>query len=154
MPRLLVCGLRFGVWSCAAALLVLSGCKAGTRSTAPASHPTVSTRAEIDLPGQRGAGAVKLPNQWWLRPVGRQILLGDFPANMAVHPDGKYVAVLHCGHGQNEVVIVDIAATNIVSRASVEEAFYGIAFSKDGGKIFCSGAGDEVVHSFTFRKGY
>ena len=35
----------------------------------------------------------------------------------------------------------------VVSRTGVHEAFYGLEFSKDGRQLFCSGAGDEVVHS-------
>lgn len=107
-----------------------------------------------DLPGQRSDGAVLLPNLWWLRPVGKQVVLGDFPVNIAVHPNGKHAAILHCGHGQNEIVVVDIAAGTVVSRVSLEEAFYGLAFSSDGKKVYCSGAGDEVIHSFTFSDGY
>jgi len=119
--------------------------------------PAIERPAEkspLDLPGPRGDGAVRLPNQWWLRPVGKQILLGDFPVNIAVHPGGKFVVILHCGHGQNEVVAVELGPDKVVSRASLEEAFYGLAFSADGKKLFCSGAGDEVVHTFSFANGY
>src|SRR2546430_886784 len=84
-----------------------------------------------DLPGQRPDGSVLLPNQWSLRPVGQQIAVGDFPVNIALHPGGKYAAVLHCGHGQHEVVILDLAARAIASRTKIAEAFYGLAFSKD-----------------------
>src|SRR6266568_3988132 len=108
----------------------------------------------IDVPGQMADGAVRLPNQWFLRPVGKQIVLGDFPVNIAVHPDGKFAAVLHCGYGVNEIVVVDIKTGKIVSRASIDEAFYGIAFSPDGKKLFCSGAGSETVHCFAFADGY
>src|SRR6266436_697872 len=108
----------------------------------------------IDVPGQMADGAVRLPNQWFLRPAGKQIVLGDFPANIAIHPDGKFAAVLHCGYGVNEIVVVDIKTSKMVSRAAIDEAFYGIAFSPDGTKLFCSGAGSETVHCFTFADGY
>src|SRR3954463_9482588 len=85
-----------------------------------------------DLPGQRPDGSVLLPNQWVLRPVGTQIPVGDFPVNLALHPGGKFGAVLHCGYGPHEVVILDLAASAIVSRTKLDEAFYGLAFSKDG----------------------
>ena len=117
-------------------------------------HKPEPATTEIDLPGARGTNVVRLPNMWWLRPVGRQVALGDFPVNIAVHPDGKFAAVLHSGHGQHEVVIVEIASGRIVSRVSLEESFYGLAFSQDGKMLFCSGAGDETVHSFSFAKGF
>ncbi|MEW6161523.1 MAG: beta-propeller fold lactonase family protein, partial [Verrucomicrobiota bacterium] len=37
---------------------------------------------------------------------------------------------------------------------NLDEAFYGLEFSADGRKLFSSGAGDEVIHAFTFRNGF
>ena len=111
-------------------------------------------RGVPEVPGARSDGSVLLPNQWVLRPVGKQIALGDFPVNIAVTPDGRYAAVLHCGNGQHEVVVVDLKANDIVSRVSMNEAFYGLTFSANGQQLFCSGAGDEVVHRFDFAGGY
>ena len=108
----------------------------------------------VELPGARPDGSVLLPNQWSLRPAGKQILLGDFPVNIAVHPAGKYAAVLHCGYGVHEVIVVDLAANRVVSRVPIEESFYGLAFTADGSRLFCSGAGREVIHAFGFKDGY
>jgi YVTN family beta-propeller protein len=113
---------------------------------------TIAARA-VDLPGQRADGSVLLPNQWVLRPVGKQIAVGDFPVNLALHPEGKFAAVLHCGYSQHEVVLIDLAAWKIASRTKVEEAFYGLAFSKDGKRLFCSGSAGEVIRRFQFAEG-
>ncbi|MFQ5740938.1 MAG: bifunctional YncE family protein/alkaline phosphatase family protein [Acidobacteriota bacterium] len=133
---------------------------------APAPQKAPGGRPEpILLPGWRPDGSVLLPNQWSLRPAGRQLVLGDFPVNMAVHPGGRFVAVLHCGYGPHEIVVVEIPeessssdedtpAPHIVSRLGLPQAFYGIVFSEDGSRLFCSGAGDEVVHVFKFKEGY
>ncbi len=48
---------------------------------------------------------------------------------------------------------MDLATQQITNRVSVNEAFYGITFSSDGHKIYCSGASDEVVHVFSFDQG-
>ncbi|MEP6668433.1 MAG: beta-propeller fold lactonase family protein [Chthoniobacter sp.] len=112
----------------------------------------LSARA-ADLPGQRPDGSVLLPNQWTLRPVGRQVPLGDFPANLALHPAGKFGAVLHCGYSAHEIVIVDLATGAVASRTKVEEAFYGLIFSRDGSQLFCSGASGENIHIFQFNAG-
>ena len=111
-----------------------------------------STHA-ADLPGQKPDGSVLLPNQWTLRPVGRQIALGDFPVNLALHPGGKYGAVLHCGYSAHEIVIVDLASGTVASRTKIDEAFYGLTFSKEGSQLFCSGSSGEVVHIFHFADG-
>jgi len=111
------------------------------------------TARAADLPGQRPDGSVLLPNQWSLRPVGQQISVGDFPVNIALHPGGKYAAVLHCGYGQHEIAILDLAARAVASRTNVAEAFYGLTFSKDGARLLCSGASEEVIHDFQFDSG-
>src|SRR5262249_28787562 len=65
----------------------------------------------------------------------------------------RYAAVLHAGYGKHEVVIVDLNRLRVVSRTPVHETFYGLEFSSDGNQLFCSGAGDEVVHAFRFHRG-
>jgi len=138
--------LRFSVL----ALALLAAC------SSPHVPPTQQdlARGGPDVPGARGDGVILLPNQWSLRPVGRQIELGDFPVNIAVSPNGRYAAVLHCGNSEHEIIVVDVKTNSVVSRARVNEAFYGLAFSADGKQVFCSGAGDEVVHRFAFAEGY
>ncbi len=106
-----------------------------------------------ELPGPLPDGAVLLPNQWQLRPAGEQVGVGDFPVNLALHPGGKFAAVLHCGYGPHEIVVLDLATRAIVSRQRVPEAFYGLTFSRDGTRVFCSGSSDETVHVFRFDDG-
>ena len=59
-------------------------------------------------PGLQPDGQTLLFNQWSLRPAGKQIPLGIFPVNMAMHPRQPWAAVLHCGFGEHEIVIVDL----------------------------------------------
>ncbi len=113
--------------------------------------PLTSTLAQ--LPGQRPDGSVLLPNQWSLRPAGRQIELGDFPVNIAMHPKGRYAAVLHSGYSQHGIMIFDLKTMTVLTNALVEEAFYGIEFSRDGSRFFCSGASAELIHQFRFADG-
>ncbi|MEI6074895.1 MAG: bifunctional YncE family protein/alkaline phosphatase family protein [Verrucomicrobiota bacterium] len=104
-------------------------------------------------PGRQADGSMLLPNQWSLRPAGSSIELGDFPVNIALSPDGRFAAVLHCGYSQHEVIIVNLAEGKVASRANLTESFYGVAFSPDGRKLYCSGASSEVIHAFAFKKG-
>src|ERR1041385_2213069 len=112
--------------------------------------PSAHVRA---LPGPQTDGSVLLPNSWSLRPAGKQIELADFPVNIAVHPGGRFAAVLHSGYSRHQLVVVDIQTAQVVSRTELNQAFYGLEFSADGKNLFCSGAGQEVVHSFAFENG-
>ena len=89
-----------------------------------------------EIPGMKPDGSVLLPNQWALRPAGKQTRVGDFPVNIALHPSGEWAAVLHAGNGPHEIAVLDCQTGAIVSRASVEEAFYGLAFADGGRRLF------------------
>jgi DNA-binding beta-propeller fold protein YncE len=107
------------------------------------------------LPGIQPEGSVLLPNGWSLRPAGKQAGLGDFPVNVAVHPSGRFVAVLHAGFGEHEIHVAETRRTGprIVSRVRLDQSFYGICFSPDGSTLYASGAEFEVVHAYEFRDG-
>lgn len=106
------------------------------------------------LPGLQRDGSVLLPNQWSLHPTGTQVPVGDFPVNVALHPDGRFAAVLHSGYGQHEVRILDLKKGREVSQAAIDESFYGLAWSPDGRSLYVSGAGEETIHAFHFADGY
>ena len=89
-----------------------------------------------------------------LSPAGLQVIAGGRPTDVALAPNGRWLAVLHAGHGEHEVVILDLRRQKIVSRAALDQAFYGLCFSPDGGRLFASGGEHEVVHFFDFADGY
>jgi 6-phosphogluconolactonase (cycloisomerase 2 family) len=88
-----------------------------------------------------------------LRSVGQQVELADFPVNVAVHPGGRFAAVLHAGYSEHLIAVVDLPLAKVVSRTRIHEGFYGLEFSPDGKHLFCSGAGDEAIHAFEFADG-
>lgn len=118
--------------------------------------PVVTKPLDRVLPGLRKDGFVQLPNQWSLKPAGRQLELGDLPVNIAIHPTGEYAAVLCAGYREHEVIVVDLnpERTRVLSRVQIDQAFYGLAFSNDGKQVFASGGEFEVVHVFDFDRGY
>lgn len=130
---------------------ILSGALERGKKKRPAGRNTVV--GPPTLPGVQPSGAILLPNQWSLRPAGKQIELGDFPVNMAIHPEGNYLAVLHAGYGEHEVVIIDLKKQKLTNRVRLEQTFYGLCFAPDGKKLFASGGEFEVVHAFDFEDG-
>jgi len=105
------------------------------------------------LPGLKANGTMLLPNGWSLKPAGKQVALGDFPVNLALHPGGKWLAVLHGGAGDHEIALVDLKKQKIASRVMIEQAFYGLCFSPNGENLYASGGENEVVHMYDFRDG-
>ena len=107
------------------------------------------------LPGLEPDGMIRLPNQWALRPAGKQLELGDFPVNLVLHPSGNWLAAMHAGFGTHEVVVVTLQGKDakIACRVPVEQAFYGLCFTPDGKTLFASGGELEEVHAWTFDDG-
>ena len=111
------------------------------------------------LPGITEEGKVLLPNQWSLRPAGRQIQIGDLPLNMQFSPDGRYLAITHGGHGANEIIIVKIPDSSqdqerIISRITMNVLWYGLVFSPDGKKLYAAGGKDDFIYEFEFKEGF
>lgn len=120
-------------------------------------HPVPSedkpAQARVVLPGVQPDGRIQLPNQWSLRPAGSQLELGDFPVNMALHPSGRWLAILHAGHSEHEVIVVDTSRRRISCRLPIEQTFYGICFSPQGDYLYASGGEFAVVHQWQFEDG-
>src|SRR5437879_3708137 len=92
---------------------------AGTSCRQPAERigtaPGNNLTAQRALPGKQADGSVLLPNQRSLRPVGRQVELGDFPISVAIHPGGRFATVLHSGYSTHQIVVVDIPSATVAS---------------------------------------
>src|SRR5439155_5387821 len=76
-----------------------------------------------------------------------------FPVNLALHPGGQWLAVLHAGYGDHEIVLVDLKKQKMTSRVILDQAFCGLCFTPDGKQLFASGGEFEVVHAFDFAEG-
>lgn len=106
------------------------------------------------LPGLDASGAIRLHNQWSLRPAGKQLELGDFPVTAALHPGGKWLAVLHAGYGDHEIQVVALGdRQRVVSRVILPQTFGGLAFTPDGKTLLAGGGEFDVLHRFTFDDG-
>jgi DNA-binding beta-propeller fold protein YncE len=108
------------------------------------------------LPGLAADGTIRLPNAWSIQPAGKQIELGSSPVQIALHPGGKFLAVLHAGYGDHEIFVVDLdpKKPRVTTRVTLEQTFAGLAFSPDGKALFAGGGEFEVVHVYAFDDGY
>jgi DNA-binding beta-propeller fold protein YncE len=124
-------------------------------STSHADEPAKPAKTIRKLPGVEADGAVRLPNAWSIKPAGKQLELGDFPVSIALHPGGKWAAVLHAGYGEHEIILVDLTAKKerVRSRVALRQTFMGLTFSSDGNFIYAGGGEFDVVHQFQFDDG-
>lgn len=98
-----------------------------------------------------------------LHPVGRQTVVGNFPTGSALTPDGRFLWVADCGHGSNDVRVMDVGSGAVVQTLPLPGCYGGIAIAPDGHHAYVSGTpkgssptegptqGDkgDVIHIFT-----
>lgn len=98
----------------------------------------------VQWPGQL-KDSVLLPNRWVLTPVGKQIQVGDLPMNMALSPDGRFLAVTNNGYSRQFISVIDTRTDSVTAELPIAKGFYGIVFSPDGRFLYASGGADERI---------
>jgi YVTN family beta-propeller protein len=98
-----------------------------------------------------------------LRPIGRQTVVGNFPTGSALTPNGRFLWVTDCGHGSDDVRVVDVASGVVVQILPLPGCYGGVAMAPNGLHAYVSGnprggsptegptQGDQgdVIHVFT-----
>src|SRR5205823_10888825 len=74
-----------------------------------------------------------------LHPVGRLTAVGNFPTGSALTPDGRFLWVTDCGHGSDDVRVVEVASGSVVQTLPLPGCYGGIAFAPDGLHAYASG---------------
>lgn len=98
-----------------------------------------------------------LPTGKWITPDGFQTPVGNFPANMALSPDGRYAVVTNTGYRQFLTVLdsdtgakVSQVDSNGGRGRDKAALYYGLAFAKHGDRtlLFASRGGQDLVSEF------
>jgi len=114
-----------------------------------------SQRADLSA-GSDGSGGVIIPGGRRVSPPGVQVVLGSFPTNMAVSPDGTTLVATNNGKGlepgkEQSLSVVDLSAPSVVqtvSRFKPDSLFYGLEYSSDGSRLYASGGQSDRVEVF------
>ena len=114
-------------------VLILGQCKVGTEQNDRISTRTVGPQAD---------GSILVPTNQLLRPAGFQILFPGRPVDIALSPDGKWLAVLN----KNSLDLIRVLDRTIMQTLPLKGggSFNGVAFSADGNQIYASQARDKI----------
>jgi YVTN family beta-propeller protein len=92
-----------------------------------------------------------LPNGWTVSPAGKQVPLRDLPLNILPLSDCKNVLVATSGYNTHQLSVVDLANLEQVSSEQVRQSWFGLTVSPEEDKIWWSGGGANMLHTFELR---
>jgi len=95
------------------------------------------------LVGSQPDGSVLVPTNQFLRPAGFQIQFSGRPVDLALSPNGKWLAVLNI----NSLDLFRVSNRSKIQSLKIKKggSFNGITFSADGKKIYVSQARDFIL---------
>jgi sugar lactone lactonase YvrE len=131
---------------------LLSTALALSAATGLASRPAAARAEEpAQRPGPLGGGVTLLPNGWRIAPAGTHLPVGDLPLAMALHPDGRHLVITNNGWSKPSLRVVDLSRQQVVQVLALEHAWLGLAWQRDGRRLFSSGAADNSVLELEWR---
>ena len=88
------------------------------------------------LVGLQPDGSILVPTNQLLRPAGFQVQFHGRPVDLALSPNGKWMAVLN----KNHLELIQVNDRTIFQRLEIKKggSYIGLAFSEDGKKIYVS----------------
>ncbi len=92
-----------------------------------------------------------LPNGWTISPAGQQVLLSDLPLNILPLADSKHALVATSGYNKHELCVVDLVTAVVVDRQLVNQSWFGLVLDPQTNKIWWSGGGANLLHSFALK---
>lgn len=110
---------------------------------------------------KRNASGADLPNGWKITPVGRHATTMDYVLNVQQAPDGKALVGLHSGFNPHGLAVVDPLTAEVVQRIPQKSAWFGMAWSPDGKRLYVSGGNGNSrrspapspVYAYDYRNG-
>ncbi len=80
-----------------------------------------------------------LPNGWKISPIGKAVATEDLVLKVSASPDGRIVVGTHGGYNPHGLVVVDTKTHEATQRIGLKSAWLGLAWSRDGKKLYASG---------------
>ena len=92
-------------------------------------------------------------NGWGITPAGSSVAISDLALKLVIAPDKKTVIAVSGGFTNTGLTLLDISGRHVTQFLPLAEAWNGLAFSKDGRRIFVSGGDSGQVHAFSYADG-
>lgn len=107
----------------------------------PAGSQTTTTSTTIN-----GLSAAILPTGRIVTPAGTEVAVGaPKPFELAVSPDGRYVATANSGTSSISVTLVGPLPATTAKTLALDAVYLGIQFSPDSKRFYVSGGDDGVI---------
>ncbi|NOZ40424.1 MAG: beta-propeller fold lactonase family protein [Planctomycetes bacterium] len=85
--------------------------------------------------GDKIDGRIVVPTNQVLSPLGRQVVFSGRPTDVALSPNGRWLAALD----RRSAILIEVESGEIVSRAAIQGGSYqGIVFTPDGRRLITS----------------
>src|SRR6266850_5584514 len=92
-------------------------------------------------------------NGWGVTPAGSAVSISDLALKLLIAPDKKTVVAVSGGFRNPGLTLLDISGRRVTQFLPLAKAWNGLAFSKDGRRIFVSGGDSGKIHAFSFTEG-
>src|SRR3954471_8013281 len=94
-----------------------------------------------------------LASGWGVTPAGEHVRISDLPLKMIVSPDKRMLVTVSGGFNDTGITLLDIKTRKVAQFLPLKECWNGLAFSRDGKRIFVSGGDTGLVHVFDYKNG-
>src|SRR6266446_6206502 len=121
----------------------------------PAVRQTTEDVNDATVRGRPGLrpDAHLLFNGWGITPAGTPVPISDLALKLVIAPDKKTVVAVSGGFRNPGLTLLDISGRRITQFLPLAKAWNGVAFSKDGRRIFVSGGDSGKIHAFSYTDG-
>lgn len=127
-------------------ILVFAGCE--TSNTGGGECDGVAPTAEALRKAGDSDGLFLLPGGRALTPTGRQVTVGGFPVDIRTHPTLPLAYVSNTGYAFRALQVIDVRTGEIVQQLKRKNAFYGLAMSMDGKRLYAAGGDSKLVEAY------
>jgi YVTN family beta-propeller protein len=100
------------------------------------------------LPGQN-----LLHSGWGVTPAGTHLRVSDMPLKMIISPDKRVLVAVSGGFSNTGLTLIDLKTQMVSQFVPLKQCWNGVAFSRDGKRIFVTGGESGVVHVFNYANG-